>query len=342
MSNFYTNSLTPETAWRLVILLGSNTRTYKFALGHSLLTHAADSDSVTLEELASTYSLELAKHFEFPQAPSIENLGEKDFLSVLGNHRDDVLNAGAATNLLVQAAMKSMPQMVMQKFHNVPQGFAFNFDFYEILGRSSSQRVIFTDEMQAVARSENIEVLSDELLARWNIVEASFDPVLGKDLRAFGVFAAPGEELLQARRAASEKREIRRPVISHLRHSISGFQGGVCFHCGAELATLLDTPHIDHVVARSLTEKGYLTGDFWKGLDLDQVWNLVVSCAPCNLAKSDSPPTRKNLSDLRVRNDLILRSPHPLKQSIRLVTGIPSNAFYSELVSKLEQFGAIR
>jgi hypothetical protein len=57
------------------------------------------------------------------------------------------------------------------------------------------------------------------------------------------------------------------------------------------------------------------------GLDLNAVWNLVVSCANCNLSKSDRLPFSIEVERLMFRNELIVGSPYPLKKAIETLTG---------------------
>ncbi len=60
-----------------------------------------------------------------------------------------------------------------------------------------------------------------------------------------------------------------------------------CFYCSAPLASESRTPHVDHVIP-------------WSFLLSDPPWDLVLCCARCNLAKSDTLPRRDFLSKLSV------------------------------------------
>lgn len=76
-----------------------------------------------------------------------------------------------------------------------------------------------------------------------------------------------------------EDRQVPRPVIdkrrpiSKRRREVFAKSNGGCFYCGRPLA-LDGTWHVEHQLPRALG------GD-------DSILNLVASCAPCNLAKSD-------------------------------------------------------
>jgi hypothetical protein len=58
-----------------------------------------------------------------------------------------------------------------------------------------------------------------------------------------------------------------------------------CFYCCRIFEESGKGVHVDHVIP-------------WSFLLTDRLWDLVLSCAPCNLAKSDSLPDRKYLAEL--------------------------------------------
>src|SRR5689334_11224955 len=102
--------------------MGANTRTYKFPLGAALLDLARSGrDAVPLTELASTYAAYLVdRGGDYPQASTSQALSHQDFLTVLAREREESKAAGRPTEKLVDAAVRSIPGMVMQKFHNLP------------------------------------------------------------------------------------------------------------------------------------------------------------------------------------------------------------------------------
>ncbi|MFH9648989.1 hypothetical protein ACH4MU_29665 [Streptomyces albidoflavus] len=71
---FYEAEPSPRTSWRLAVLMGANSRTYKFALASALLEFAAEGRAeVTVDELAVPYAMSLAPvskmHLRRPPAP---------------------------------------------------------------------------------------------------------------------------------------------------------------------------------------------------------------------------------------------------------------------------------
>lgn len=322
------------------MLLGSNSRTYKFALGHALLECASSGqNSVTLEELGRSYSLEIAKHAEYPQGLGVDEQSTTDFLAVVERERAATLEASQPTDVLVDAAVRTMPGMVMQKFHNVPSGFVRDFEFYKLEKVSGLQVVRFTDQLMQVASSPELSILNDELYARWDVVQASFSPDMRGTFQYQGLVVSADREFLEHVRVVQGSNIGRRRAISKARPSLAGFQEGLCFHCKESLTGAARTPHVDHVIARAYVERNFLKSDFWHGVDIDGVWNLVVSHAHCNIEKRDKPPTPKMLQDLKERNDLAIRSNVPVSQTIHLVTNSPSDRFYGQLSDALRESG---
>jgi hypothetical protein len=310
MHSFYRDDPTPRTSWRQAILMGANTRTYKFSLGAALL-EVADSgrDAVSLVELAGAYATHMLNRTgNYPQASSALELSDTDFLSILAREREASLASGAPTEQLVDAAVRSIPGMVMQKFHNLPGQGEVAHRFYEIEGRGSSRLVRLTPEMMAVV-AEDSGVLSEEIDARWRIVEASFDAEIGRAL------IGRGAELdLESGQLIAP---VRRVPLTSIRGSIVGFQKNRCFYCHQQLGDLFGADvHVDHVFPWHWMNTGS-----WHGPHLDRVWNLVLACAPCNLGKSGRNPTNDEVRRLLERNDAIAQSLYPLRTTLSLSMG---------------------
>jgi 5-methylcytosine-specific restriction endonuclease McrA len=304
----------------MAILMGANTRTYKFALGHALLALAAEGrDSATLAEIAVPYSLAIAQHSQqYPQAPRAGSLGEADYLSIVAQEADDTLTAGAATERLMAATVRSMPGMVMSKFHNLRGTDGVPRPFYEMPDRSAGSLVRFTPDLRQVAQSPYMPVLQQELVTRWALVESAFDADIGSSLVRSGLLVSDDSELVLDL--------VRRAPVAQTRPAPIGFQYGRCFYCRTPLDGLLVDVHVDHVYPYSL-----MTTGAWRGPDLNGVWNLVVACAPCNPAKSNRTPTEAEGRRLIQRNEAILASPHPLKRTVSLLLnswGHSSTSFY--------------
>jgi 5-methylcytosine-specific restriction endonuclease McrA len=308
--DFYRAEPSAHTSWRLAVLMGANSRTYKFALGAALLQYAAqDRTEVTLEELAAPYAKRLLEHLaEAPQAPSGQSLRDSDFLAVAKQEAEESSRLGHPTERLLHAAVKSMPAMVMRKFHNLGGGTQTAHHFYELTGMSGKRIVHLTADLRRIAQSEQTSGLRGELDARWNIVENSFATGIGRSLIEEGV--AVDLETLKV----TDKRR-RRPVTG-VTEALIGFQHGRCLICTQPVGPGDETA-VDHVFPFSLmTRFGGLSG--WQGPDLDVIWNLAPAHKPCNSTKSDRLPTSAELHRLAQRNEAIMQSPHPLRRTLQV------------------------
>lgn len=299
---------TATTAWRLAVLMGANSRTYKFALASSLLEHAGQGRSeVVLRDLAESYARVIVEHAEVaPQAPSSLSLGSTDFLALVRRDATESVQQGSPTEALVEVAVRSMPGMVMQKFHNLRGGIEAPHRFYNLRSLGADGVVEFTPALMSIAHTKDYS-LTAELDARWRIVETSFQTGVGQSLIAegFGVDVSLGT-LVEKRR--------RRSVVG-LGPAVLGFQHGRCLICDNPIADA-DRTAIDHVFPFSLMRHGRLLAE--PGVDLDALWNLTPAHAECNGRKSDRPPTTLEVARLGQRNEAIMLSPHPLRRTLEI------------------------
>ncbi|MET8620600.1 HNH endonuclease [Streptomyces albidoflavus] len=306
---FYEAEPSPRTSWRLAVLMGANSRTYKFALASALLEFAAEGRAeVTVDELAVPYAMSLVGRQQgAPQAPSGSLAGDKDFLAVARQEAAESLRSGLPTERLLDATRRSMPTMVMRRFHNLGASEVAH-RFYESVGPPRRGTVRLTPHLHRIAGSEQAAGVRGELNARWDIVESSFAAGIGRSLVDHGV-AVDWATL----RLTDKHR--RRPVTG-VADALTGFQHGRCLICRSPL-TDTDRIAVDHVFPYSLMRRfGTVSG--WHGPDLDVIWNLAPAHEHCNGTKSARLPTSGELWRLARRNEAILLSPHPLKKTLQL------------------------
>ncbi|MGP4085396.1 HNH endonuclease [Streptomyces sp. KR55] len=309
-SSFYAQDASARTSWRLAVLMGANSRTYKFALGTALLDAAGRGQSeIPLAELAAPYALELARHLgDAPQAPEGVALRDSDFLTIAKEERAETLNAGQPTERLLEAAARSMPAMVMQKFHNLRGGTQVPHRFFEPAGNPRQHVVRLTPDALRVARSEQAAGLRTELDARWSIVESSFAAGVGRSLIEDGV-AVDWDSL-----KLTDKK--RRRSVAKVADALIGFQHGRCLICD-EVVSSGQAVAVDHVFPFALMQRLHSVRA-WAGPDLDALWNLAPAHATCNGGKSDRLPFTVEVHRLALRNEAIMDSPHPLKKTLQL------------------------
>ncbi|MCG3086357.1 HNH endonuclease [Sporosarcina cyprini] len=73
---------------------------------------------------------------------------------------------------------------------------------------------------------------------------------------------------------------------------LSSFFDGTCFYCEREIRKK-EQLHVDHFIP-------------WSFVQSDQLWNLVISCATCNLLKSDKLADKNYLEMLIDRNGVLV------------------------------------
>ncbi|MFD8786634.1 HNH endonuclease [Kitasatospora sp. NPDC059599] len=306
-AEFYLRDPAPRTAWRQAILMGRNSRTYKFALGAALLEcAAAGRTEVPLAELAEPYAMALASRLrDAPQAPAVG--GDDDFLSVAAREAEQSLAAGRPTERLVDAARRSMPGMVMDRFHNLTGGSEVRHRFYNETGKGRNRLVLLTPALRQIAVPEQAAGLRAELAARWSIVESAFASGVSRGLLADDLDVDVERWLLLDRRR-------RRPVTG-VADALVGFQHGRCLICD-EPITPGDKVAVDHVFPFALMKRFDVVPGGPQP-DLDRPWNLAPAHEACNGTKSDRMPTPAELDRLAGRNEAVMDSPVRLKDSLR-------------------------
>jgi 5-methylcytosine-specific restriction endonuclease McrA len=175
--------------------------------------------------------------------------------------------------------------------------------------RQTAKGVRLTDEFRRLTRDHTPEGLLHETEARWRLVETAWELGLARSLVTYD----------QVSRGLFVDRGQRRTSVTSCRDALNGYQKGHCFYCYAPIsivpgdATLAD---VDHAFPHAL--KAHLPGN------VDGIWNLVLACPACNRGqdgKFDQIPSIRLLSRLHARNEYLIQSHHPLRETLMLQTG---------------------
>jgi hypothetical protein len=151
--------------------------------------------------------------------------------------------------------------------------------------------------------------------ARWRLVETAWSLQISPNLLT--VSYDPVFEDLFVRTGRE-----RRIGITSCRDALNGYQKGKCFYCFNDIAiegNMENMAEVDHFFPHILKKSEQL-GD----LNLDGVWNLVLSCAECNRGsggKHSQVPEIRYLERLNRRNNYLIDSHHPLRETLRSQTG---------------------
>jgi hypothetical protein len=114
--------------------------------------------------------------------------------------------------------------------------------------------------------------------------------------------------------------------------ALNGYQKGRCFYCFREIAvdakddpssssSTLPQAEVDHFFPKALDP-------YLEDIYVDGVWNLVLSCPHCNRGlggvirgKFDRLPEIRYLRRLERRNNFLIESHHPLRETLKRQTG---------------------
>lgn len=309
LHDYLTTGPEAETDLRSVVLFGRNTASYKFALAESLFDLAKNGhQSVSLEELAEPYTSHMVEHAR--HAPRQAVNPSSAFVSACVGYA----NGTTTHDALIDEALRSGFTNVLDRFHTVNQVEVpvrlFAKDF-----KRGSRRIDLTDEMMGLAQSPQVANIVAETESRWHLVETAWQTGVSANLLGLAYDETTG--LITA-----NGRENRRRDVTSVRGALDGYQKGYCFYCYARINTeeataevpLCDVDHfLPHVLGRVMPQA-----------NLDGVWNLVLACPDCNRGdggKFSRIPAKKYLERLHRRNEYLITSHHPLRETIIAQTG---------------------
>ena len=109
--------------------------------------------------------------------------------------------------------------------------------------------------------------------------------------------------------------KVRRRAITGLREALNGYQKGRCFYCRRDIEA--GHADVDHFLPHTLLPFGVVP-------NIDGIWDLVLACADCNRGpdgKFARVPELRFLERLRQRNEFLISSHHPLRETLILQTG---------------------
>ena len=304
MSHFEQEPPKLEHYWRAVILFGRNVASYKFALAKALheVSHHQKS-LIRLDELAVPFSHHLCEHLKQVDKQTTSNSSQ--FL----NHCRDYNRGDIAQEQLIEKTVQLGFVNVIDAFHNVHNE-VLPKRFYED-ARKTHQGIILTDEFYRLREQSQVADLLEETEARWRLVETAWDMNLPRNL----VQIEYDQDVLFA------NNQLRRVNVTKAKAALNGYHEGRCFYCNSQinLESTQDNPaEVDHFFPHRLRQCD-------ANKPIDGVANLVLSCVECNRGpqgKFDRLPHQDFLHKLYQRNESLIRSHHPLRETLICQTGI--------------------
>lgn len=295
-----------ESYWRSIILFGRNVASYKFALAQSLLEIAkTGKTSVSLRELAEPYSRHLREHVA--KAPKQATSQSSRFIQACKDFNEGSISFDTMIDTAVSLGFNN----VIDAFHVVGQK-EIPISFYEKDYQSGHKRIILTDEVYKLLETPYPENFAEETEARWNLVETAWE--LGVSRNLLNVKYDDMSQLFFV------DPSFRRKNITSARAALNGYQKGKCFYCFDDITVSADSDNtcdVDHFFPHTLQQ-------FMPEINLDGVWNLVLACPECNrglAGKFALVPATKYLERLHRRNEFLISSHHPLRETIIQQTG---------------------
>jgi 5-methylcytosine-specific restriction endonuclease McrA len=306
---FFNQSLRSEDYWRAIVLFGRNVASYKFALAKSLLELGPESGQlIKLDELARPFSRHVASHLK---------ASDKQATSSTSKFLDSCrrFNAGEISDdQLVEKTVRLGFNNVIDAFHVVG---ADEIDERFFVDRRQERKGIeITDQFSVLSGTDHIASLPEEVEARWRLVETSWALGISRNLLRIEYDGA-SEELFAV------SRDDRRTAVTSSRSALNGYQKGCCFYCFRTIGLSDESvkPDVDHFFPHVLKQHGF-------GPLIDGVWNLVLACRNCNRGprgKWAKIPSQKLLERLFKRNNFLISSHHPLRETLIQQVGAKSN-----------------
>lgn len=304
MDEFYEVTPSLDNYWRGIILFGRNVASYKFALAKSLYDLSQNqNDLITLEELAVPFSHHICEHLEH-----VDKQGTSSSSKFLNSCRD--FNAGKISKEdLLSATAKLGFNNVIDAFHVVNQGEIPKRFFID--ERVENKGIRITDNLLNLFGEGLNKDLPQEVEARWRLVETAWELNISRNLIQVDYDDTSDQLFTTAHN--------RRTTITSCRDSLNGYQKGKCFYCYDNITILPgddELADVDHFFPHTLKHHGFSI--------IDGVWNLVLACKGCNRGESGKfarVPSTVLLQRLHRRNEYLINSHHPLKETLIAQSG---------------------
>ena len=299
------------------MIITRNTACYKFSLAESIIDFAKQGKTeVTLDELATPYASNICKHI-IKSSRQATN-ASSTFLEACASYSKQEITK----EKLHATTLKNGFTYVLDAFHNVNGG-NLPLKFFD----KADKKLILTDELLKIANNNSDDLLSENE-ARWNLVETAWKLNVSSNL--LRVRYDELSELFVVDDA------FKRKDITSARAALNGYQKGKCFYCFDDITvskTQENTCDVDHFFP-------YTLQPLMPEINLNGVWNLVLACPECNRGtngKFAKVPDIKYLERLHKRNEFLISSHHPLRETIIAQTGATEAdraAFFREMDSR--------
>ncbi len=291
--------------WRSLILYGANVATYKFSLAKSLLEFATSGKSLlSLDEIALPFSKNMCEHIKTGKMQCTNNVSS--YIDACSAFNREAITL----DMLIEETKTTGFRYVLDAFHALNGG-QIKEKFYVIQGSGKKRQIELTDNLFKLAQSLQFANLEPEVNARWILIEDTWTFNNGKVL-------SPVLFDIDTKKLYIEDRTTYRRDLTAAKYALIGYQKGKCFYCLTDIYINEESKsEVDHFIPFTLRYK--------TNLNLNAVWNLVISCEQCNrgigIGKFAAIPKMKYLERLNKRNNYLINSHHPLSNTLISQTG---------------------
>lgn len=311
MNKFIIDQPSLDSYFRGIVLFGKNAATYKFALAKSLIELTSNgTDFISLKDLAIPFIRYTNEHVLNGNKQITSNSSK--YFDAFDKYNSKECDIDDIVKLTLNAPFKN----VIDRFHTVNDS-DLDTKFYEIATRNKVKGIVLTDNLYKISENSSLNNLFIETEARWNLVENAWSLSINPALLNVSYDNDDNSLFI------TDNTLGKRVDITSCRDALNGYQRGKCFYCGAPISV---NPHsenlcdVDHFIPHTLQQS--VNDD----LNINGVWNLVLSCKRCNrgengkFAKLAIPdPYLQKLYD---RNEYFIGSHHPLRETLINQTGM--------------------
>lgn len=309
MSRFYELDPSIENYWRAIILFGRNSASYKFALAKSLYDlHESGNTYITLEDLALPYTKHLYERIK--THPKQVTRDQSTFLDNLRRFNEGKINHDEMIKQSVRYGFNN----VIDAFHIV-HGNEVGIRFFTD-ERKTNGGIRLTDHFFKLGENFQFGNLQKETESRWRLVETAWENNISKKIILV--------EYEESSKNLIIENPLKRVSVTSARPALNGYQKGRCFYCFKDISVepfhndLADVDHFfPHILKKCDTTK-----------PIDGISNLVLACRDCNRGengKFERLPSIDLLDRLFNRNEYLITSHHPLRETLIAQTGITSS-----------------
>lgn len=210
---------------------------------------------------------------------------------------------------MIERTVRSGFNHVLDAFHIVNQA-EISVKFF-VNERRENKAIRLTESLYELAESAKIKNLHHETEARWRLVEVAWELGLARHFAPINYDADSNNLVIL--------KDSRRKNITSSRDALNGYQKGVCFYCFSPISTIPGEDNladVDHFFPHTLKKFRVIQ-------NLDGIWNLVLACGNCNKGvdgKLARLPSLNLLERLARRNEYLIASHHPLRETLMLQT----------------------